>query len=214
VITAPPVVDRAFLVKALLSVEPFRALQQREPEAFDEMVAAASAGLEQGLTIEQALGLGRSVFVGTVQRYLPTASDEAMLMYGQVLLDTLEHLQPTPDTCAAFVFTGAIDPARPMGLLPKELKERDLAAKAAILRTGDPGRLAQVGGSQSAADLEQVVEAFLRRHGARGELLLDGSAQAHLSAAEACRLATDLYRIALDLPKRRAAGVVRRLHSS
>ena len=179
------------------------------------MLEAFAAGLLKGDGETKAADAARPLLLKIVQAYLPTASDEALVLAGGVLVDTLGELQSAPAACAAYLFPDRPKSQPLASLLSKDLQARDLASTAELVRTGDPRRAPLPPAPRAQRDLEAIGQAVRDQYGPRAELLLDqGAGGSKLSDREICSIMRDLYARVMQLPPDRSAAVLRLIFSS
>jgi hypothetical protein len=203
-----PALDvRAAVEAQLTGSAVFMAVKSVEPAQYEALVDALEQALRRGTPLQDVASRARPLIAPIVARYLPAASDDAIMRATAVSIDALHALQSqSPAACLDF-----LRPGRPNGgspALPRELRQRESVALAAIVETGAQGEPAIAGADEQ--DLQTVVGEVRAQFG-DGANVLGRLDLADVDPAVACRVVTALYEGALDLPAPRNAQLLRRL---
>lgn len=204
----PPLDVRASIAAQLDGSPIFAAVRSVEPAEYEALLDTLEHGLRRGTPLHDVAARARPLIGGIVARYLPTASDEAIVQATAVSLDTLHALlSQSPSACLDYVRPRRA--ANVLNSLPRELRRRESEALAAIVESGAQGA-PQGDGEAVDADLDAVYGELRAQFGDEANVLgrLDSP---DVEPRVACRVVTALYEGALDLPAPRNAQVLRRL---
>jgi hypothetical protein len=192
----------------LLKSPLYTALKAHEPGVYAEVLDAMEQGAERGMALDDVGARTRPLINRLAAKYVPAASDEAILKATAVAAETMRMLQlQSAESCYHYIqpATGPAD----LSALPSDLRERDVAATAAIIETGASG-VARKSGPSTGADLRSIFGALLQQFGDSANVL-DSLATPDVDRATACGVVRALYERALSLPAPRNAQLLRYL---
>ena len=169
-------------------------------------------GVQRGMAVDDLGARTRPLINRLAVKYVPTASDEAILKAIAVAAETMRTLQlQSAESCYRYIqpAAGPVD----LSALPPDLRERDVAAMAGIIESGANGAPRESGPSTD-ADLRSVFGALQQQFGDSANVL-DSLATPDVDRATACGVVRALYERALNLPAprgRRRPGPDRPVH--
>jgi hypothetical protein len=200
--------DRAAIETRLQQSPLYGALRQHEPELYGQMLSAMEQGARRGLSVDEVAGRSRAQLGKLAAKYLPAASDDAVVQAVATAAQTMRTLQShSADECYRYIQPSG----RPadLSLLPPELRQRDLASTAAIIESGVHGE-PQPAGDEAEDDLRSIYGRLIEQFGADANVLSRLGAPG-VSAHAACGVVAALYENALKLPSPRNAQLLRYL---
>ncbi|QIG47543.1 DUF4339 domain-containing protein [Nordella sp. HKS 07] len=176
--------DMATFEEALQNIELYRALSIRHPTEYAAIIDIFKAGYEKGQTIADLRGQTWEIILPLVNKSMPSASDEALMNFYQVMKEEVEAFSRIgTDACDAYLRGNhrGFD----FNALPADLQKRDLDATAQLI--GSQGTYA--GGKIIDQQIEHIFGAFSADAQAAGlseDEFYQGT-QLQLSAAQNCK---------------------------
>ena len=203
-----PTLDvRAAVEAQLTGTAIFMAVKSVAPVQYELIVDSLEQALRRGVPLHDVGLRARPLIAQIVARYLPAASDDAVVRATAVSIDALHALQSeSPAACLDFIRPGRTNGSVPA--LPRELSQRESAALAAIVETGAHHEPTSADTDED--DLHAVVGEVRAQFG-DGANVLGRLDSPDIDPAVACRVVAALYEGALDLPAPRNAQLLRRL---
>ncbi len=189
----------------------FKMMAQYEPtvyQQFQEQVKAAAR--DNTLTSEKAAALGRELGASIVGKYLPIASDRALLDFALTRFNLLKQASSKkPEICRSEIVTG--EPIDLRQSIQQNFKELDDVV-AAVIQTGatQPAPLKDVAVAQSR--LQKVVADMGDRYG--DDFLKAKDQKANIDPKKTCQMMNDFWALLLNLPDAEAASALRYLWAS
>lgn len=203
--------DRASVEKLLLSIPIYVTVKRHEPEVFERVLIGTQRAAREGRSVEELTASTRAEIAGLMSKYIPSASDEAILELTGVLIATMRELQRTSVSDCLLYLSPRPNRAADLSRLPSELKKRDLAATVAVIQSG-AGEQALPKGMFVDRDQARVAEILQRRFGSNLEIVADLSNPA-TDASKACEISATFYEEVVKLPPPRDVQLLRHLFS-
>ncbi|MBC7103606.1 MAG: hypothetical protein H5U13_10405 [Parvibaculum sp.] len=158
----------------------------------------------------------RSAIGGLVEKYLPTASDEALLSFGSVLIEELDTIgSQSASVCYSFLFpetAAEIDFSRYLG---PELQRRDLEAMELVITTGGQGRRVTSPANQIEDLYESLISTIIANYDFEIAQVLVQMAEndPSLDKERVCLSTYILYSEAMKMPRQNALALLRDMFS-
>jgi hypothetical protein len=198
--------DRAAIEAYLLKTPLYGAVKRHEPTLFRQVVDEMEQRARRGLSFDEAAVRARPILGRLAAKYLPAASDQAIVQAMSTAAQTMRTLQShSADECYRYIQPGS----RPadLSLLPNELRQQDLASTAAIIETGARGQ-PHPRGEVTQDDLRWVYALLVEQFGEDAGVLNRLNAP-NVNANAACGVVAALYENAIKLPAPRNAQLLR-----
>ena len=189
----------------------YTVLKVHEPEVYAQVLDAMEQGAQSGLSLHEVGARTRPLINRLAAKYVPSASDDAIVQATRVAAETMRALQGrSADACYRYIrpAAGAAD----LSHVPYDLRERDLATTAALIESGIAGT-ARPRGETTDEDLRWVYGRVVEVHGSNAAVL-DRLGAPDVDPQTACDVVTALYEAALSLPLPRSAQLLRFLLGS
>ncbi|MDR4498899.1 MAG: hypothetical protein MRK02_13430 [Candidatus Scalindua sp.] len=189
----------------------YKQISQYDPETYQRIQIEIQKSLEKGENKSQTIQKIRLIIAELVEKYLPYASDEALLVYMSVIIQEIEELAgKSPELCFQFLFPkqyGAIDVTR---YIRPETQKADLESLAVVIRTGaeNPVHIQDFSGYD--ALIENIITNLHEMYG-DDALLLENPHAPGIDKEKFCRMMVTLYREILKLPKKDSVLILRRM---
>jgi hypothetical protein len=209
-----------FLVKpheadvALQQVKIFRVLKEREPQAYASIRAEFLAGAKDDEAAAFQLGARASKFIAPLTaKYMPLASDEALLHFVTVVVAETEQLRNhDPELARRFLFPAQGEAIDPTPYVDAETLKESVDVVADLIDSGAVGK-PHADDPQRADELLRGVMADLAKAHGQDLALLSRASAPDTDAAKVTAIVMDLYRGILALPAADSAMVLRKLLS-
>ncbi len=202
------------LEMSLQGIPAYQQISRYDPDAYQRINAEIQKLLKTGRNESKIIEQIRQIVGELVQKYLPRASDDALLSYMGVVTQEIEELaSQSPELCFKFLFPqqyGAIDVRK---YIRPETQKADLDALAEVIRTGaeDPINVEDFEGYNAL-----IGKVITNLHAVYGDdtLLLQNPHVPEIDKEKFCKLTVALYREILKLPKQECSFVLRYMLSS
>ena len=200
--------------KSLLQVSAYQYISKYDPKAYQQIRDEILDSIKNGESQEQTTARGRKVVAAFVSKYIPRASDEAVIRYMDAVAREIEELaNKDPEICYQFLFPERYGTSDiPQNLKP-ETQRADLAALADVIRTAAEQPQPEPDQEKGGESLKRVMDAFHQTHGDEALLLKDPFAPG-IDKGKVCRLIASFYKEVLTLPKEEAGMVLRYMLSA
>jgi len=212
----PPIANIQNLQKAesaLAKYPVYEAIKEYAPTTYNELLKEITKGLSNGLTETQiAIQAGHYVSL-VLQRFIPSASDEAIRSFLEIMVRSIEELgTQDPDLCYSYLFHQDDSKTDVMSHLSEGTKKANMQAIAEIIRTSaeKPQHIPQE--SEVLADLENIYGRLYEVHG-EDVLLLDSIPSDYTDRQKICSMVAELYRMILQLSPKQSSKVARFMFS-
>jgi hypothetical protein len=199
---APRDLDRDKLEAGLLQVPTFAAIKRAEPETYAKILAAMMDAVKLGKSQTELNAVTLPFVADVTKKYLPVASEDAVIEMTKVLVAEMDAIgSKDPVACYQFINPRPGDPSVSVAdYISGELKNRDIAASAAVIETGSvrPQRVpaeAEVSGL-----MNRAVLSLSRKYDAEDIATLSDLNSPTVNRRKVCGIASGLYREVLMLP--------------
>lgn len=200
--------DRARIESQLSAMPVYGALKRYEPQLYGQVVDAMVTGARRGVSIDEVAGRSRRLLGAVATKYLPAASDQAIVEATTIAAQAMRTLQShSDDECYRYLHPAA--GLADLSLLPPGLRERELASTAAIIETGASGEPQPIG-DDAEGDLRLIQERLAADFGSEASVL-SPSRTPEFNTPAACGAMVALYENAVRLPAPRNAQLLRYL---
>lgn len=209
--------SREKIAAASMDVSLLSALRLNEPDAFEQFVDVFYEGWRRGQPEALVFQQSRGILSSLIAKYAPSASNEALIMLGGVLLDEIDAIRSRdPIACHAFLVPEnnlAIDLTQ---YLDSDLMARDLRASELVISSG----MAKHRQTHTIDQLEALYTSLMFeisiQHGSSAliKLALLYDEDGKLPAAETCDTVFILYKEVMNLPSDDAAALLRDMFSN
>lgn len=198
---------------ALLEIPAFQAIKQYDPTTYKILLSDLKGSLREGLDESQVIGMVRGHIAGLVQRRLPSASDEAVVSYINVMVTEIREIgSHGGDLCYRFLFPQQSAPVGWHKYFSKQTQEADLAALAQVIRTAAENPQTIPREADVMPTLEPIFVDLANEYGNDIDMLQNPSAPT-VDRAKICSMTADLYSRILQLSKHESSKVLRFLLS-
>jgi hypothetical protein len=189
------------------------AVKQYDPTAYKELASAFSTELANGAPSAKIIDdLATRVTAIAVKR-LPTASDQAALAFANVVTKEIGELRrQDPKACVRWLFPVRGTSVDLRAYVSQELRDGTYAALAEIVKSSAEGPQAIPTLEEIAGD-QQLVGAELRQQYGEKVALLKRVHDPSVDTATVCAIAADSFGYMLQLPRERAARLIRYTYS-
>ena len=195
--------------QSLLQVSAYQYIAQYDPKAYQNIRAEILDSIKKGESQGQATARGRKVVAAFVSKYIPQASDEAVIRYMDAVAQEIEELaNRDPEFCYQFLFPKRYGAPDITQHLKPETRRADLVALADVIRTAVEQPQSEPDKNAGAALLKRVLTPFQKVYGAEALLLKDPFASG-IDKGKVCRLIASLYKEVLKLTKEESSVLVR-----
>jgi hypothetical protein len=120
--------------RSLSEITAFQQIAKYDPQVYRRIKTELVDSIRKGESQEQAVGRARQAVGALVMRYIPHASNEAIVHYVRAMAVEIEELaEKNPEACYQF----SVSPGMAQPMSPNTLKlrhETDLAALAEVIR--------------------------------------------------------------------------------
>lgn len=188
--------SRQALAAAIRQMEELAALEEKSPAEFDRIVDAMWLKRQQGASHAEVSALARKIMNGLASRYLPIASDEALMDHYVLIQQRLEALRRVDVKICAEIVHPTGRPADTRNIVPPELIQSEVENVAAIIRDSDPKR-ALVPDPQAADRISDYALSSLSRTQRRAFF---GDHPYSKDAELVCDAAIDYFRAFNEIP--------------
>jgi len=185
------------------------AIEQADPATYGRIRDAMSAEEARGKSGEE-LQAAIAPYLGmVVKRYLPKASDQAILDFTQVMVLEIGQIgAKSADACYDFLFPRAsAPPLMAAQYVSPEVSERDVMTAAAVIESGYRYPHTVPAKEEVASSLNLVVSQLVATYGS--EDVVTFAKRGPLDHAKSCAMAGAMYKNVLALPDRDAVSLLR-----
>lgn len=196
--------------RTLQQIPAYEEIKKADPDLYQKIVAIFVEAERKGEPQAVAAVRARAVIEEIIKKYLPRASDDAVVDYARVMVRELESLKG--EECYALLFPqrrGQVDLGE---FLDPKTQEDDLRALAAVIRSATQNPQAP----PDEKELKPIQAAFFKELSARrGEELsiLRHMDDPKVDKEKACRLIVDVYKEIVGMEKREASLLLRQMLS-
>jgi hypothetical protein len=200
--------------QSLSQISAYQYIAKYDPKAYQQIRDKILDSIKKGESQEQATARGRKVVAVFVSKYIPRASDEAVIRYMNAMVQEIEELaSKDPEICYQFLFPERYGTSDiPQNLKP-ETRRADLAALADVIRTAAEQPQPEPDQKKGEESLKRLMNSFYQAHGDEAFLLKDPFAPG-IDKEKVCRLIASFYKEGLNLPKEEAGMVLRYMLST
>jgi hypothetical protein len=184
-------------------------MRELEPQAYGRMIADFTTALRSGKSEAEATGAASQVAVGLMQKYFPTASDEALLALRDQWIGLLSKYKDKNSRACISVFTdGKINLSR---AFPDWDTTRMLRVLDMVLRSGGSTKIPIPVDKKAADDDVAIVFKPAAEKFGNDLLLLQKPDQWMANSQKVCDMLLMIYQQIAALPDKRGANVIRYL---
>lgn len=197
---------------ALLDMPIYRALQQHELKAYEQIRSAIENTIASKLPQEHMWTVTRPLIAEVATRRLPHASDEVLVKFGTHIVSTttllhakggnvcFSYINPTPGEALDFA-----------ALLGREVAEQELNLIADLVNSAAGKKRAAVTEAEATPDVEAVIGKLLSKYSQQDLAALQSPNSADVDKRKYCQVIGDLYKEAIALPAPRNGQLLRYL---
>jgi hypothetical protein len=189
----------------------FAAIREIEPETYAQLVADLRAMIKAGKSEKEAVALIGQRLWGVAERYLPAASDEAVLALRDYGIGVLSKYKDKDSrACVAFLTGSPINYAQ--AFAGWDANEVDRVMKK-VIRSGASRQPIVVDKQAATDDLAAILKNMTVKYGT-DVMLLQDQAKWMDNSDKVCDILLMMYRQIGALPEKRAANLMRCLWTS
>jgi hypothetical protein len=189
----------------------YRALKQHDRATYDRLIADFRKAAGEGKDREATVAAVREHVVKVVQSRLPTASNESVTGYMQVMLVEMKELDESGgDLCYRFLFPQVSGPIDPVEHFSKETQAADLAALAEVIRTSAENPQPVPEESAVMPQLQAIFIDLANDHG-QDIAMLQNPVAPNVDRRKICRMTQNMYTKILRLPVEESGRMLRYL---
>ena len=198
--------------KSLLRVPLYSAINSRDPEIYSLIADRIFEGWRKGEPEGYVFTSTRTAIGSLVEKYLPTASDEALLSFGNILLEELDAIgSQSALACHSFLFPEAgteIDFSR---YLSPELQRRELDVMELVITTGSQGHRVTAPANQIERLYENLISTIIENYDFEIAQVLMQMAEndPSLDREGVCLSTYVLYSEVMKMPRQNALALLR-----
>lgn len=184
----------------------YKAIAENLPEVYEDLVTQITAGMAEGGSQAEMAARITPVVEAAITPHLYRGSDEAILAFAEVVIETLETIhRADPAACRAYLNSEPVDVGPIVG---EELRRRDVATTLMVVRSlGDYWILSS---EELSETLDQIAADVAKTRPSDGEVFQAMFADT-LSPEHQCVAVILLYREGLNLPAPLNAAFLRSL---
>ena len=193
----------------------YQVLKESDPQAYESIKAIVRHEMGKGQDYEVVVARVRSTIAQVLNKYIPHASDNAVIAMTALLIRRIEELtQISPDLCFQYLFPGEYGVS---GLLKhmsdKGMQEED-KVMAAIIRTATVNPQPSPDVVQAEALAMPVYTKVYEKYGDAFLLFVENPLDKNIDKGDACIMTAALYEEMLSIPKKDSGKVLRYILSS
>lgn len=188
------------------------AVKEHDPEIYRQARTAILVAVGKGQSEEQLVLLRDKYITDLINKYIPTASDEAVLAFMQVVITIVQKVSEE-DPEAAFDYLWQQHERNIDSYITKNTEEAMNAVVVLIIETGKtkPQALPDITVVESKAT--QLADELRKTHGNDVEMLSDQKA-ASANKKRACELMLEFFNKMMALPPKDASMLIRHMLAS
>lgn len=192
----------------LEKIPAYQQIAKYDPDTYRQIKAEIQKSLGRGESEPQIEARIRTIVGGLVRKYLPRASDDAVVGYIDIIIQEIEELtNQSPDLCYRFLFPEQYGPIEARKHFKAETQKADLDALAKVIQTGAENSVAkEMSGYEP---LVQKLVTNLKKVYGDDIALLKKPLEPGTDKEKFCKLTVAFYREALKLPKKESSLVLR-----
>jgi hypothetical protein len=200
--------------RQLGQIPAYREVRKGDPQAYERIRAIVRDGIREAQRSEIVAGRIRAVLSELVVKYIPYASDDAVVDFARVMVREIEELtRVDPNFCYRFLFPEQYGPLDASKHIDPKTLQNDLAALAILIRTATHNPQPGPDVSRSEALLKTV---YIRVNEEYGDdvRLLDNPHGQSVDKEKVCTIIAGLYKHVLNMPKKQSGMVLRYMFAS
>jgi len=199
--------------KTLLEIPVYRTIQRYDPETYTKIVEAMRTSIKRGDSRSKFITLTRIQISKLMVRYLPYASDDAIIEFTKAIIAEMNHLGiKSGNLCYAYLFPQESNPIDISRYLSKELQQARLISLDKVIETGATNPQILPPEDQVLPDLDKVIDELFKKYG-NDVSLLEHLESPHIDKAKVCTLSSALYEETLKLPRKEGVNLLRYLYA-
>jgi len=207
--------DMASFEQELLKVDLIAALRETEPEAYRQVITSMREGYARGQTILEVRQKFMPQLSDIYMKRLPYADDEAVISLTRVAVEELQALRKLGgSSCRDYLFPTSDAGARASLLVPLELRAKESAIGARVLRTAAVGVYKPQPGAIFDGQLERLATKLVDQGFDAEAFAAMSDPAAKVDPERVCDLVIALYTLTLERPRTEAGQFLRTLYAS
>ena len=195
--------------QSLLAIRAYRAFEKHHPTLFESMLARCNELIEQGHSRKQVDDVVRAVQAELIGQLLPQASDEAIIVYGRLVVDQLDEFQlGAIEPCFRLLVPQTEESSDALPVFSERTRKRELATLDITLTSYDPGRAVP---SEASVwpELGPIIKKLSKTYGEDKLGALQERLAPGMDKAELYELSKALYSEVLELEEASASKALR-----
>lgn len=187
----------------------YAAIQEVEPAAYQQIVAAVTEGFQRGQSLADLRTRTLPIVQEVYRTRLAFASDEAVVAFGRLMLDELAVLRPHPDMCLAYLSRNSGVNTDFRLLFGRDLVQREQAVIADVIRSAAGGSSRPPGQAEVEPLRAEVTGRLLRNWSPEDLEQLADVDRPGTDPDRACAVCYGFYKVIVDLPVEKAGPMLR-----
>ncbi len=201
----------AAIQKAFGELPCFATIRELEPETYAKMITGFTAAIRAGKSEGEAVAAISQGAAGLMEKYLPAASDEALLALRDQWIGILSRYKDKNSQACIAVFTEAkINYSR---AFPDWNMTNTLLVIEKVMRSGASRQAVPVDTKAASDDLDSIFKPLADKYG-NDLLLLQKQEQWMTNSQKVCDMLLAMYQQIATLPDKREANLIRHLVTS
>lgn len=193
----------------LVAIAAYQEIRRHDPGAYAQIRTQIVESVLKGEGLDQAIVRARKLVGESLGKYVPHASDDAILGYIRAMIQEIEELaSKDPELCYQFIFPEVYGAPDATKHLKPETQRADLQALAELIRTGAEKPQVPPDREKGETLLKKVMQDFYATRGEEALLLRQPFAR-DVDKAKVCHLIADFYKETLKLPKEESSLLLR-----
>ena len=198
---------------ALLNIDAFRVIKEREPEAYAAIRADILVTIRGGADTTAVQARVHGHIAPLAKKYIPRASDAALRRYITVTVAEIDQLRKrNPALAKSFLFPTPGEFVNIQPYLDDATMKEDVAALGQVIETGAGSQARPVDDKRADELLQGALARVAAKYGQDFALLAKPSSP-NTDAGKVTAIVADLYREILALPAPDSAMVLRKMLS-
>jgi hypothetical protein len=199
--------------KSLLDIRVYQEIKKYDPKFYEQIENELKLSMSKGETQAQATARIRSAVSQNASKYIPVASDESLIHFAEITIDTMKQLTKIdPSLTYKFLFPKEYGSIQVGKYVTEQNQTALLDSLAEIIRTGASNPKVVTDLDQANLYLENVRTSLYQKYGDELYELSDFHSP-NIDKRRACNLLIDLYEEVFKLPKGQKTLVLRSMFS-
>jgi hypothetical protein len=198
---------------SLLELQVYQEIKKYDPKLYEQIEHELKLSISRGETEAQATARIRSAVSENVSKYIPVASDEALIHFTEITIDTMKQLtEIDPSLTYSFLFPKEYGTIQVGKYVTEQNQTALLGSLAEIIRTGASNPKVITDLAIADLYLENVRTKLYQKYGDELYELSDLHSP-KIDKRRACNFMIDLYEEVLKLPEGQKTLVLRSMFS-